>query len=177
MGIPERHLLDIALYNSRLEAAKYLVSIGAKSSIGQLPLYTDFGILQLALENVNPPKDENQRRILADSLKYLRHGPKKREIKKKMLKTASAAKSFLDYSKGEIGGAVWSETMGDFYRIMGRPPFDSHNDCMTKTYMDKNDMKKTYTKEQLYFMAKGMGLSVKRDMNKDELCTIIVYSK
>jgi hypothetical protein len=162
------NLLGIAFLNSRKQAAEYLISIGAKVGATDLDRYKNPEMFDMAMEHLYTPRFPHEVKALKEAVKS--------KNKRKIMKKISVGNAFLNYSKGEIGGAVWSQTMGDFYRTMGRNPFSTHADCMTKTYTDKDDIKRAYTKDQLYFIAKGMGLSVKRDMNKDELCGIIVYS-
>lgn len=45
--------------------------------------------------------------------------------------------------------------------------------CTKTRYLDEDDHTRPYTKDQLYFMAKGMNLPATRRMTKDELCQLI----
>jgi hypothetical protein len=75
--------------------------------------------------------------------------------------------------KGAPGSDEWAEAMGHYHSISRRSPFTSSEDCMTKTYLDRKDMKALYTKDQLYHMANAMGLNVNKSMRKDEICALI----
>lgn len=74
---------------------------------------------------------------------------------------------------GDIGSGSWARAMGDYYALLGTSPFSNQQDCMTKTYTNRDNIEKRYTKKQLYNMAKSMGLPVTKDMRKAELCAII----
>jgi hypothetical protein len=78
-----------------------------------------------------------------------------------------------------IGSMVWAEHMGDFYaagakkKVRMPQKFRTAAACMEAQYQDSEGSIKQFTKDQLYFMGKGMGLPVTRQMTKQELCNLI----
>lgn len=168
-------LLSMAAKHGRENVVKYLISRGAEVTVSTLYSVSDPVLLEYLIEHVQLPIEPHQLPEFEDAkrrAKIVRMG----RIKKSALNKLSAVGGFME-TRGRPGTIVWSEAMGDYYRVSGRQPFANHSECMEKTYLDANNMKKKYTKEQLYHIAKSMGLSVKRDMAKDELCTIISLSK
>lgn len=73
----------------------------------------------------------------------------------------------------EPGGLQWANTQGHFDKHT-KPRFSSRDDCLNGTYEDADGLMKKYKKDQLYFYAKGIGVTVTRRMTKHELCAAIV---
>lgn len=140
------YALELAAKNGHVELVQYLLRSGA-------------GISPIALTNVRNP----------DMVEYLTpyaYPPTpEEEIALREIRS--------HVEKGAPGSEEWAEAMGRYYSMSGRSPFTGSEDCMTKTYLDRNNMKALYTKDQLYHMAKGMGLKVSKSMRKDEICALI----
>jgi hypothetical protein len=65
---------------------------------------------------------------------------------------------------------------GENVSRFGRP-FNNVKQCMTDSYYDENKEKYIkYSKDYLYFLAKGMKLNVTRKHTKDEICDYIVLN-
>jgi hypothetical protein len=73
------------------------------------------------------------------------------------------------------GSMVWAETQGRFIRDGFKNPFMPRSSCLEATYVAPDGSVNTYTRDHLYFIAKGMGLPATRRMNKDELCDLMNY--
>ena len=72
------------------------------------------------------------------------------EGRRRAVRKAAAVHRFRTGADGKDGSLFWAETMGDMYKISKRRPFGNYSECM-----DSTDYK---TPEQLYFLARGIGL-------------------
>jgi ankyrin repeat protein len=140
------YALELSAKNNHVELVQYLLRSGA-------------GISPIALTNVRNPD------MVEYLLPYSYPPTPKEEVILEEIRS--------NVEKGAPGSEEWAEAMGRYHSMSGRSPFTSSEDCMTKTYLDRNNMKALYTKDQLYHMAKAMGLDVKKSMRKDEICALI----
>lgn len=96
--------------------------------------------------------------------------------KERVLRKVKAVHNFSQGAKSLAPGSmVWSEAYGRSIKHGYRNPFMPRSSCHTANYVDGDGAVVTYSKDQLYFIAKGMGLPATRKMNKSELCDLMNY--
>jgi antitoxin component YwqK of YwqJK toxin-antitoxin module len=86
-------------------------------------------------------------------------------------------------SRAEPGSMQWAYMMGQFQQSHGVGlPKELKNNCMNAGYYayalvgdstQPEEVLMVYTKDNLYYIASGMGLHVTKDMDKSELCSLI----
>jgi hypothetical protein len=96
--------------------------------------------------------------------------------KERVLRKVKAVHNFSQGAKSLAPGSmVWSEAYGRSIKNGYRNPFMPRSSCNTANYVDGDGAVVTYSKDQLYFIAKGMGLPATRKMTKGELCDLMNY--
>jgi hypothetical protein len=116
----------------------------------------------------------------AQIIGYGYHTTKKYIERKRRRRLAARMRAFSAFSqipKGKVGSMVWAETQGNFYARNGLPEhLKKSSSCMNANYnISKSDLPKyvQYTKDHIYFIAKGLGLPATRAMTKAELCDLV----
>jgi hypothetical protein len=108
-----------------------------------------------------------------------RHKPLKKEIIKKFREKSLKQEVIKAFKKGldpKPGSMQWAQFMGEAYKMGMTKSVDKiKKKCMTATYIDHKNEIQTYTRDHLYFMAKGMGLKPTRRMTKAEMCYLITH--
>jgi len=74
---------------------------------------------------------------------------------------------------GKPGSMQWAYMMGEAMQSFPMDLKRIAGNCMDARWEDTQGQLHVYTKDQLYYMAKGMDLDVTRNMKKQEICNII----
>jgi hypothetical protein len=125
---------------------------------------TDFDIEQKQKDKI---KSAISKGILESGIKKLKKSQRK-------IKILNIIKDALNDPRP--GTMVWAENMGKLYKNIGNTPFKNVNNCMTTNFtIDAGNVSK-YSNDHLYFIAKGMELNPRKNMNKKELCMLIQHN-
>lgn len=98
------------------------------------------------------------------------------------LKAVGRVTKLIEDALPSIGSMQWAHAMGDFYGSSGRTPFETKEGCLEGHFRDEKNNLKLYTRQQLLFIAKGMGLEPEADdakekfnrLSKGALCDLLI---
>jgi hypothetical protein len=122
-----------------------------------------------------------ERERVERALDFLRRKKVRQNIKKILHKSGTIGSLSKRGKEGKVGSMVWAEAQGKYYRRNGLPEkLRTFRGCMNANFNTSRGVLPRYVqygKTHIYFIAKGLGLPVTRDMTKGELCAMLQHGQ